>query len=230
MFKQINSNNPENLIEKIHKKKQLEEWRKVTVGATGHRSDRMGGYHNSLGGYDRNHYIAIELRKSTLEIIEDLIVNQGMSRFISGGALGFDTLFFWCVNHLKAKYPHIENVLAIPFINQWVAWVDTLPLAVEWYHKMVAKADLVIDVARQPEYETGEDRSLNPISLDDFTKQKMFKRNYYMVDQSRYLIAFFNGESRSGTANCLKYAQRGVITRPSIVRIDPRFGFKPNYY
>ncbi|WPS85603.1 SLOG family protein (plasmid) [Brevibacillus halotolerans] len=207
----------------------MESWRKVTIGATGHRPDKMGGFHNALGGYNRNHPLVIQAKKSTLAVMEDLIINEGMSRFVSGGAVGYDTLFFWCANHLKRKYPHIENVIAIPFLKQWTAWVDTLPLAVEWYHKMIDAADNIIDVARHPDYSTNEDLGQNPIDLNDYSKEKMKKRNEVMVDQSRYLLAYYDGSVR-GTGQCIRYAQRKFMDRPRIIRLDPRFGCKPEYY
>lgn len=133
-------------------------------------------------------------------------------------------MFFWCANHLKAKYPHIENVLAVPFLNQPKAWGDELLQATYWYKKMMEYADVIIDVARHPIYGTLEDH----VPLDDYSKTKMFKRNEFMVDQSCYLLAFFDGSSR-GTGQCVRYAQRGIINRPSIIKLDPRFACKPEY-
>ncbi|WPQ59462.1 hypothetical protein [Paenibacillus polymyxa] len=63
---------------------EMADWRKITVGATGHRPDKMGGYSNALGGYKRNHPIVTTLRGITLEVMEDLIKNHGMTRFVSG--------------------------------------------------------------------------------------------------------------------------------------------------
>ncbi|WPQ59463.1 Uncharacterized SPBc2 prophage-derived protein yoqJ, partial [Paenibacillus polymyxa] len=125
---------------------------------------------------------------------------------------------------MKAKYPHIENVLAVPFLNQPKAWGDELLQATYWYKKMMEYADVIIDVARHPIYGTLEDH----VPLDDYSKTKMFKRNEFMVDQSCYLLAFFDGSSR-GTGQCVRYAQRGIINRPSIIKLDPRFACKPEY-
>ncbi|MFF2532305.1 SLOG family protein [Brevibacillus sp. NPDC058079] len=214
--------------EKDARQKQMEDWRKRTVGATGHRSDKMGGFHNALGGYNRNHPLVIQAKQHTLAVLEKLIIEEGMTRFVSGGALGYDTLFFWCVNHLKKKYPHIENVVAIPFLNQWIAWIDTLPIAVEWYHTMIKTADHVIDVARHSDYATNQDRGQKPIHLDYYSKEKMNKRNEFMVDQSCYLLAYYDGSPR-GTGQCIRYAQRNYTNRPRIIRMDPRFGCEPKY-
>lgn len=221
--------------EKRAREAQMIAWRKITAGATGHRSDRMGGYANALGGYNRNHPKVIMLRRATLETMEDLIVNKGITRFISGGALGYDTLFFWCVNHLKSKYPYLENVLAVPFLNQYTAWEKSNPIAVEWYHKMVEAADTVIDVARDPDYCSDHGEAFDALTdeekenvLNNFSKEKMFKRNDYMVDQLGYLMAFLE-EPKSGTGHAVRRAMKGVLNRPSIIRLDPKNECKPEY-
>jgi uncharacterized phage-like protein YoqJ len=209
------------------REQQIIDWREITVGATGHRSDKMGGWKDSLGGYDNKHPLVVQLRTALLEVLEELIVNQGKTRFISGGALGFDTMFFWAVNHLKQKYPHIENVLAVPFMKQYIRWK---PQQRYWYHEMVKKADTFFDVARQEDYNTREhEKGKNPIPLDDFSHEKMDKRNHFMVDQSGVMVAFFDG-SKGGTGNCVRYAVNNILHRPAIIRLDPRFDCKPEYY
>lgn len=212
---------------KAKREQQIIDWRMETVGATGHRPDKMGGWKNSLGAYDNKHPIVVQLRTVLIEQLEDLIVNKGMKRFISGGALGFDTMFFWAVNHLKKKYHHIQNILAIPFQNQYINWSEN---AQYWYHEMVKRADVVIDVTRQEDYTTREDeRKENPLPLEAYSKTKMHKRNEYMVDQSGVMIAFYDG-SNGGTGHCVKYAVSSIFNRPQIIRLDPRFNCKPEYF
>ena len=52
--------------------------------------------------------------EKTLEIITDLIENEGVTDFRAGGAMGFDTLAAAAVAGLKVKYPHIKLHLIIP--------------------------------------------------------------------------------------------------------------------
>lgn len=227
-------NDPEFMAERERKRQEeealqilKEELRAVSVGATGHRPDKMGGWANSLGGYINNHPDVVKVRTVLLEVLEDLIVNKGKSRFISGGALGFDSLFFWSINHLKKKYPHIQNILAIPFKNQYIKWQSEQK---RWYFKMLEVADEVIDVARESHYQTFEDKdSTNPIPLDNFSKDKMHRRNEYMVDHSSVTVAFFDGSS-GGTGHCYRYATNNIFGRPTIIRLDPRFDCKPEYF
>lgn len=213
--------------EQAEREQQIMDWRKVTVGATGHRPDKMGGWKDALGGYDNKHSLVAQLRTELLAELERLIVEEGKSRFISGGALGFDSMFFWAVHSLKKKYPHIENVLAVPFMNQYIRWQ---PQQRHWYHEMVKRADTFFDVARQEDYNTREhEKGKNPIPLDDFSHAKMDKRNQFMVDQSGVMLAYYDG-TKGGTGNCVRYAVTNLLHRPAIIRFDPRFNCKPEYY
>lgn len=212
--------------ERAKREQQLIDWREITVGATGHRPDKMQGWQNALGGYNHRHPFVVELRTVLLEVLEDLIVNQGKTRFISGGALGFDSMFFWAVNHLKKKYPEIENVLAIPFQNQYIKWQSQQQ---HWYFEMLKRADHIFDVARIPEYSTMEDKQTPPIPLDDYSNAKMKERNKFMVDQSGVIVAFYDG-TYGGTSHCFNYAMNNIFNRPAIIRLDPRFDFQPEYW
>ena len=43
--------------------------------------------------------------------------------------------------------------------------------------------------------------------IDIYVANKMQLRNEYMVDNSDKVIAYFNGEKKGGTYNCIKYAE-----------------------
>jgi uncharacterized phage-like protein YoqJ len=204
-------------------RRQMVEWRDITVGFTGHRSDRMGGFQDKLGGYDNKHPIVLKLKVVLFREIEALIL-KGKIQFIFGGALGFDTLAFWVTHDLKKKYPHIKLIVAIPFKNQEKQWVkQKMFVAVKWYFRMLKVADEVIDVARSEGYETHEDPQ---IPIDDFSIKKMNVRNKFMVDPSGTMIAFFNGERKSGTSSCINYIKSAKSGHRAIIGlIDPRFDF-----
>ena len=58
-----------------------------------------------------------EIRESLYTIIEDLI-KQGADEFLLGGYGSFDLMAAHTVKSLKEKYPHIESVLVVPYINR----------------------------------------------------------------------------------------------------------------
>ena len=193
--------------EKIEQEK--EQLRLKTVMFTGHRP-------NKLGGYDMKNPKMLQLKDKLIEIIEDLIVNENVSRFISGGALGTDQAGFWVVEILKKKYPSLENIVAIPFKNQDKVWTSEQK---QWYGKLLEKADSVINVEELDEYKTNEN-----VPFGEFSAAKMQKRNEYMVDHSKFIIAVFDG-SKGGTSNCLWYARKRMLNH-ALYRLHPSYNFE----
>ena len=45
------------------------------------------------------------------------LIEKGVIDFLSGGQGGFDRMCAGCVKELKEKYPHINNILVIPYLN-----------------------------------------------------------------------------------------------------------------
>ena len=63
------------------------------------------------------HRECLQVKESILEsIIIDLIEN-GIETFLSGGIGNFDWLSANILYHLKEKYPKINNILVIPYLN-----------------------------------------------------------------------------------------------------------------
>ncbi|WP_240636512.1 SLOG family protein [Paenibacillus silvae] len=93
--------------------RELEEFERKTVSFTGHRPNKLGNCYSLTD--ERSKYIKNKLNP----VLVDLIKNDGIERFISGGAIGFDQIAFWTVQGLKkTNYPSIKNIVAVPFKNQ----------------------------------------------------------------------------------------------------------------
>lgn len=161
-----------------------------TCTFTGHRPNKLYGY--SLDN-PRYQMLAQTLAKHLRHLIE----NEGVRRFISGGAIGYDTVAFFVVEQMKREYEGIENILAVPFENQYIKWnsVDK-----ERYSRMKAQADTIVYVDTLEDYQTKNDNT----PIGDYSNPKMQRRNEYMVDNSNYMIALWDGTS-GGTGNCVKY-------------------------
>ncbi len=168
---------------------------------TGHRPDK-------LYGYDLGNPKYRDLFKKVENHIIYLIESKGVNRFITGGALGFDTLAFLVVESLKDRY-EIENILAVPFKNQDVKWFQRNR---ELYSSMLDLADKVIEVDKEPAY------IIQGIETETYHPAKMQKRNEFMVNNSKYVIACWNG-SRGGTGNTINYV-KGLGNRNCII-IEP---------
>lgn len=158
---------------------------------TGHRPDKLYGYDLSNEKY--------KLLANKLElVIVNLIEKHNVDIFISGGALGFDTLAFSVVNRVKKRYPHIKNELAVPFENQDIKWQYQ---SKKTYEKIKALSDVITYVDELDEYKAVE-------NVGDYHPAKMQKRNQFMVDTSDFVVACWDGVKKGGTYNCVSYAKK----------------------
>ena len=151
---------------------------------TGHRPNKLFGYDLLVPQYQT-------LAKLVYGYCEFLYSKRGVRNFISGGALGFDTVAFFAVNSLKLRHPDVRNILAIPFVGQENAWRSELDK--DRYNRMKSLADSVVLVENLDQYKSTS------------IPGKLNQRNLYMVDNSDFVIACWNGTT-GGTCNCLKYA------------------------
>lgn len=179
------------------------------VSFTGHRPDKL------FGTYHLNNPKAKQLASELMKVIEKLIVECNATHFITGGALGTDQIAFICVDNLKKKHPHIQNILAIPFKNQEKVWKDETD--VKRYNKIKERADQVIYVDEIPHYNA--DKS---VEIGEYSAKKMQLRNIYMVDQSQIVVAVFDG-TKGGTKNCVNYAKK---KEKKILVLNPDKDFK----
>ncbi len=108
--------------------------------------------------------------------------------FYSGMAMGFDIIAAELVLLLRKSYKEakISLVCAIPFLDQSSTYSE------EWkkrYDKILKEADKVLLLA------------------DKYYPQCYQRRNEYMVNQSDFVITWFDGKS-GGTKNTLVYAKK----------------------
>lgn len=178
-----------------------------TASFTGHRPDK-------LGGYDLKNPITAKLREKLSEVIEQLIVEKGIVRFITGGALGTDQIAFKRVHDLKQKYPNIQNIIAVPFEQQSQAWPEKSQLL--YKNKILPLADEVVYVDTLPDY------AFSSVENGVYHPAKMQLRNRYMVDNSGIVVAVYDG-TKGGTGNCVKYAN---LTKRTIYKLDPLANFE----
>lgn len=118
------------------------------------------------------------------------LIERGVLVFWLGGALGFDTLVTEHLLTLKRQFPQLVICLALPFDgyrNRWSEAQKSRAVHID------AQADQIVYCSHTP------------------SKGAFLQRNRYMVDQSRYCIAYCN-RSAGGTAYTLRYAQqKGLV-------------------
>jgi uncharacterized phage-like protein YoqJ len=165
--------------------------KKNTCCFTGHRPLKFPW------GYDEEWEDCVKLKlKLACEI--EAMRQKGVTNFISGMAVGVDMWAAEIVLDLKSAYPQdtIKLIAAIPYEGQANKW------SVEYrerYFDILAQADQEV------------------IFQEHYTKNCMHERNRFMVDNSAYMIAVFNGD-KGGTANTLHYAESKGL---NIVIINP---------
>lgn len=161
-----------------------------TCAFTGHRPKSFPWKYNEAAS-------SCVLLKETLAEQIKLLVDRGVTDFLSGMAQGVD---LWCaqiVLGLKEKNPALRLHCILPCEGQEVKW----PVAErERYHSILRQADEVVYVGRE------------------YSGTCMRNRNYYLVDHSSILLAVYNGVYRSGTGMTVRYAQKlGLET----IIVDP---------
>lgn len=124
--------------------------------------------------------------QKTKEVCIELITKKNISHFITGGALGFDTLAAMLIIELKEIYPHIKLHLYLPCTNQSENWK-------EYDKKIWSSIKLLAD-----DYKF--------ISDMPYISGCMQLRNKAMVNDALYGIAYCK-RSTGGTAYTVNYAK-----------------------
>lgn len=130
---------------------------------------------------EKSEYDALAKR---LFLTVDALYREGVYTYYCGGAVGFDTVAAVTVLNMKAHYPHLRLVMAIPCPEQSTRWRDADRAL---YESILRRADEVVTVS--PSY----------------TNTCMMKRNRYMVDRAEVLIAYVKRET-GGSAATKRYA------------------------
>ena len=109
--------------------------------------------------------------------VEELI-QKGVETFLSGGMGRFDWIGARAVYELKKKYPHIKNILVIPYLTFNVRNKDLF------------------------------DEILYPDGFEKYHfKAAIPKRNRFLVDNSKYAICYVT-HSWGGAAKTYEYAKK----------------------
>lgn len=129
------------------------------------------------------------------------LYRKGYRHFISGMALGADTLAARCVLSLKKIHPDVTLECALPCKNQDDPWRDYDQCV---YHKILKRADVITYVS------------------DSYTPSCISRRNQYMVDKAYGVIAMWNIEKKGGTYQTIEYAKK-QNKKLMIIELDKNF-------
>lgn len=146
--------------------------------------------------YDETDNRCVALKAVLTEQIR-LLVNAGVTQFLSGMAEATDTWAALAVLVLREKNPKLKLHCILPCKGQAEKWsVSSRDL----YYSILEQADSIVYVSR------------------DYHRDCMLRRNRFLVEHASTLLAVYNGEWRGGTAATIRYARK--MDREIIV-IDP---------
>ena len=149
----------------------------------------------------------IEIEEKVYAIIENLIIEKGVKRFLFGSRSNFDAFCHNIVTDLQMKYPDIIRV-AYLCRNEGGCLVGQGKSEEEWLRRFAH-----IDVKVQ-EYEEikRSDR------VDSAGRASYIERNELMINDSDYCVFYIdkNTKYKSGTLIAFKYA---IKARKSIIDI-----------
>lgn len=121
-----------------------------------------------------------------IKIIMDSLINDGITYFITGGAIGFDTIAAETVLELRKIYKQIKLILFLPCTNQTTGWDE----------KDVKKYEKIKEMCDEYYY----------ISTNCY-KGCMFKRNRHLIDSSMYCISYLT-KKKGGTYYTVNYGKK----------------------
>lgn len=121
-----------------------------------------------------------------LDVLLDKLLLRGVTRFICGGALGFDTLCAQVVLQKKRQNPAITLTLALPCKDQCARWT---PQQKREYHTILSAADEVIYLSQR------------------YLPGCMHARDVFMVDAADIVVAHYRG-TPGGTQYTYQYAEK----------------------
>ena len=118
------------------------------------------------------------VEKDTVRAAAEELIQKGVETFLSGGQGGFDLLGARVVYELKGKYPHIRNILVIPY--------------------------LTFNVRSKQLF----DEIFYPDGFEKYHfKEAIPKRNRFLVDNSKYAICYVT-HGWGGAAQTYEYAKK----------------------
>lgn len=132
---------------------------------------------------------SIKYKKFENAVIEEILklCHNGCRTFYTGMAMGFDIIAAEIVLLIKNSYnTPIELICVVPFKNQGDSFS---PFWKNKYFKIIENSDSVI--------------CLN----DEYHKGCYQQRNKYMVENSDYILTWYDGKS-GGTRNTIDYASK----------------------
>jgi len=155
----------------------------ATACFTGHR--KIGNAYFNPQSPTQQWYDLMQYLDASLQVLVQREPDP-VFRFISGMAIGVDQLAASCVRAIMVGRPHVQFIAAIPFPSQPSNWPAS---SQQFYHELLESATNTF-----------------VLSEDPYAPHKMHVRDRWMVDNSDFVIAIWDGRKQGGTFYTLSYA------------------------
>ena len=150
-----------------------------TVAFSGHRTNRIAKFTANREKLFR------EVAFDTFAAIESYCIKKGYDTFLSGMCEGFDLIAAEEVLNLKKRYPHIRLKCVVPFKGQAERYTQADKRR---YDTILAQADEVVTLQ------------------DGYTEGCFLRRNDYLLENSAFLMVYYDAVAIGGTFYTLKRA------------------------
>lgn len=148
-----------------------------------------------------------ELKEKVREIVERLIIEEGVDTFLFGSRSKFDELCHIVVTELKEKYPHIQRIAYL------------------CKHETACLEGAGMEEKRRIKEFTGRDvyvREFEDIKRSSRVNSagcaSYVERNYWMIDESCFVAYFLRDiKKKSGTQMAYLYAKKTGKTLVSMI-------------
>lgn len=174
---------------------------RMIAGLTGHRPTDLWGF-RSHPGYKM---LSEQLAKTCLR----LVTERGADTFLSGMALGADTIAFDACVRIREKHP-IQVVAVVPYEMQAARWA---PEHQARYRQRLSRADEVVYVDMLDQY------SVPGVPVGMHHSGKLLAYNQYIVDQAKVVVAVWWPKLQKG--NTFDVVGRAQKAGRELVIIDP---------
>ena len=161
-----------------------------TCAFTGHRSQKL----KYLNKPDDER--CMRLKERLNEAVEYVISCNGVTKFLSGMALGVDMLAAEAVLEVRESNPQLTLECVLPCADQSIKWSKKER---DRYEKILSLCDKIVTLQ------------------EAYTSDCMQKRNRYMVDKADIIIAVWDKHINGGTAKTVEYARS--INKPVIINV-----------
>lgn len=129
-----------------------------------------------------------ELKEKVREIVERLIVEEGIDTFLFGSRSNFDELCHMVVTELKEKFPYIQRIDYL--CKHETACFVGEGMKMKQQIKKLTGRDVYV-----PEFEEIKE----PDRINSAGKAAYVERNQLMIDDSDYCVFYYNPDY-----NCIK--------------------------